>query len=188
MKKINTIMKILFAYITACGLVLFPLFLFEESIQLSVFGTWPASDARDWRLVKHGLDVISSTNRTMKIINYSLGWIQPLAFLSYRAYGKATDYYIESMKAKIFAHDPSAMVGERITVEIELTGGKVTQSEEGLLLQPRRKSIFVLFPYALIPREASLPSLPSLRVSGSIIHEMPDRIVLKVDFIHSVDL
>ena len=188
MRNITTIMKILFAYVTACGLVLFPLFILEEAGQVAIFGTWPASDARDWQLVKHGLDVISTANRTMKIINYSIGWIQPLAFLSYRAYGKSTDYYIESMKAKIFAHDPGVMVGERVTVEIDMTGGKVTQIVEGWLLQPRRKSIFVLFPYALIPREAALPSLSALRVSGSIFLDPAGRILLKVDLIHPVNL
>ena len=186
MNPVRTAKRIVYAlaaYISMVGIITFSLFILEESIQMATFGTWPASDARDWQLVKHGLDVISTANRTMKIINYSIGWIQPLAFLSYQSYGKATDYYIESMKAKIFAHDPSVMVGERVTVEIDMTGGKVTQSEEGWLLQPRRKSIFVLFPYTLIPRDSFLPSFPSLHVSGSIFLDPAGRILLTVDLI-----
>jgi|GEM_PF-1829962 len=187
------------AYISLVGLVTFSLFLLEESIQMATFGTWPASDAQDYRLVREGLRVIESANRTMKIINYSIGWVQPLAFLSYRAYAKSTDYYIASMKAKIFAHDPGALIGERVTATISLAGGKVTQSEEGTLIQPSRKSIFVLFPYNLFPsnplrtaREVPLPTSSSsppssIRVTGLVVRNTSNEIIYRIDLIHPVD-
>jgi hypothetical protein len=175
------------AYISLVGIITFSLFILEESIQMATFGTWPASDAQDWQLVKNGCDVISSANRTMKILNYSLGWIQPFAFLSYRAYGRSTDYYLDAMRAKIFAHDPSVMIGERVTITVSLKGGKVTMDEGGWLLQPSRKSIFVLFPYSLIPREASLPALSFIRVTGLVASDATNRIVFHVDLIHPAD-
>jgi len=125
MKTVQSIIRFLFAYITLCGLVVFPCFIFEESIQMATFGTWPASDARDWELVVTGIKTIEKINTTMKIVNYALGWIQPLSFFSYRAYAIATDFYISGMKAKVFAHEPSALVGCEVDVRVSLTGRKV---------------------------------------------------------------
>jgi len=61
-----------------------------------MFGTWPAQDAKDWEVVRFGLERIKNVNSTLKTINYSLGWIQPLAFVSYKAYGEAAEVYIGS--------------------------------------------------------------------------------------------
>lgn len=113
-KKIELVLKILFAYIALCGLIMFPCFIFEESIQMATFGSWPAKTARDWSLVLEGCDIIKNLNRGLKIINYSVGWIQPLAFLSYRAFGKATDFYVEALEKEAFAHSPQSFVGKKI--------------------------------------------------------------------------
>jgi hypothetical protein len=96
------------------GLITFSNFIFEEAIQMTTFGTWPAQDAKAWEIVLEGTDLIDSINLTMKIVNYSLGWIQPLAFLSYRAYSRATDYYTQALKTKAFAHAQEVFIGRRI--------------------------------------------------------------------------
>ena len=137
MKRITTALKIFFAYITLCGLVMFPCFIAEEAIQVAVWGTWPAQDAKDWELVMNGCKIVDNINLTLKIINYSIGWIQPLAFFSYRAYANATDYYVESLRAKIFAHAPEVLDGHIITATVSLKKARVidTGEEPGILYQ-----------------------------------------------------
>ncbi len=53
-------------------------------------------------------------NRTLKIVNYGFGWIQPLAFLSYRAYAQSADYYVTALERKTFAYSPEIFVGRKI--------------------------------------------------------------------------
>lgn len=173
MKKIATTLKLLFAYITICGLVMFPCFILEEAIQMTTFGTWPAADAQDWELMSEGVQTIKSINITMKIINYSVGWIQPLAFLSYRAFAKATDYYVQSLKAKIFAHSPETLIGHTITTTLSLRHARI--SENIYHLKNRSISITLKNP----------PDAPSIRVTATV-HAAPHGVHLIPDLIHSV--
>ena len=112
--RIKTVLTFVALYITIVGLVTFSCFLFEEAIQMTTFGTWPAKTAQNWELVLEGCDLIISINNTMCIINYSIGWIQPLAFLSYRAYSKATDYYVKALKSQAFANAPEVFIGRKV--------------------------------------------------------------------------
>lgn len=114
MKKVELVLKVFYAYLGLCGLFIFALFIMEEAIQQATWGTWPAKDARNWPLVLKGCDIIKSINKGLKIINYSVGWIQPLAFFSYRSYSKATDYYVEALEQQAFAHSPQSFIGRRI--------------------------------------------------------------------------
>lgn len=114
--RFRTILTSLAIYISFTGLVTFSLFILEESIQTAMFGTWPAQDAGDWYTVKFGIERIKEANKTLKTINYCFGWIQPLAFVAYRAYGRSTDAYIAGAEAKLFAHAPTIFNGEEITV------------------------------------------------------------------------
>lgn len=101
------------------GLVTFSLFIFEESLQVTTFGTWPAQDAGDWNLVLDGIDLMEKINFGMKVINYGVGWIQPLAFFSYKAYSKSTDFYISGLKAKAFARAPHVFEGRIVDFTFE---------------------------------------------------------------------
>jgi len=161
MQKITSALKIFFAYITLCGLVMFPCFIAEEAIQVAVWGTWPAQDAKDWDLVMNGCNIVDSINTTLKIINYSIGWIQPLAFFSYKAYSNATDYYVKSLKTKIFAHSPGTLDGHIITATISLKKAKVMDTEEGFLYQlSAHNALYIHF--------KQKPSSPILRVTAKI--------------------
>ena len=71
-------------------------------------------------------------NRTLKIINYSFGWIQPLGFLSYRAYGQAADYYVTALEHKVLAHAPEEFVGREI--EFVFVPHKIIQDKDGIKL------------------------------------------------------
>jgi len=53
---------------------------------------------------------------TMNVVNYSCGWIQPLAFVSYRAYAESEKFYIKSLRAKVLAHEPELMVDREIEI------------------------------------------------------------------------
>jgi len=112
--RIKTVLTIIALYVTVVGLVTFSNFMLEESIQMATFGTWPAKSAQNWELVLEGCDLISKINITLKIINYSIGWMQPLAFLSYKAYAKATDFYVKALKSQAFANNPSVFVGRKV--------------------------------------------------------------------------
>ena len=99
----------------------------------------------------------------MKIVLYSVGWLQPLAFLSYRSYAKSTDFYIKSLKAKAFARAPEAFHGK--TVEFNFTPTRVMK-EPGVIKLINR-NIIVLVDKE--PRYMRLHIKGKVRVEGRII-------------------
>ncbi len=117
MNRLRLILKIIFAYVTIAGLVTFSLFICEEAIQTAMFGTWPAKDTKQWNLVLAGADLMAKINFTAKVINYSIGWIQPLAFFSYRSYAKSTDYYVNVTRTQVFVFAPELMVGRHVQAD-----------------------------------------------------------------------
>lgn len=96
------------------GLVTFPLFIMEEAQQTVMFGTWQAIDSGDWETVYKGQVLGSNINKTMVFVNKWFGWIHPLSYASYNAYGKASDYYWTSLKYKIIKNEPRLFDGEVI--------------------------------------------------------------------------
>jgi len=101
--------------ISLMGVVTFSSFILEESFQTAMFGTWPAQDAKDWRLAKIGLEVQEKIVWWMKAVNYTFGWIQPLGFIAYWNYAKSADFYMSGLKAKIFANCPECFNNEEVT-------------------------------------------------------------------------
>jgi hypothetical protein len=127
--KGKVVLSVLAVYISVTGLVTFSLFIVEESIQTAMFGTWQAIDAKDWRIVMFGADRIRDANQLLISVNYSFGWIQPLSFFAYRAYGQATDAYLQGLEAKIFANAPELFEGRKITASF--TPREVSQTPDG---------------------------------------------------------
>jgi len=119
-RRIRVWLAIFALYLSIAGLVTFSLFILEEGFQTIMFGTWPAQDAQRWDVVLKGTDLMENTVSTMKIVNYSCGWIQPLAFISYRAYAKSGDYYVEGLRTKILAHQPELLIGRKIKVKFHI--------------------------------------------------------------------
>ena len=111
-------------YLSIAGLITFSLFILEESFQTVMFGTWPAQDANRWDIVLEGTDLMEKMLTTMNAVNYSCGWIQPLAFISYRAYAKSEKFYIKSLRAKVLAHEPELMVGREIKIKFKVNSIK----------------------------------------------------------------
>jgi hypothetical protein len=112
--KLKTCLSNVAVVLSILGIITFSLFIFEEAIQMATFGTWQAQSTKDWGLVMEGADTIESINHSMKVVNYSVGWLQPLAFFSYRAYGKSTDYYVEALRKKVFFNSPESFVGRKV--------------------------------------------------------------------------
>ena len=145
MKSFKNALQLALAVVTILGLITFSLFILEEAFQTIMFGTWPAQDAQDWDTVLAGTDLMAATVRTLEIINYSCGWLQPLAFIAYRSYGRAARFYIKGLRSKVFAMSPEsfdgrvhtfifrpkrivngALVNNRITVQTDMDNPSLT--------------------------------------------------------------
>ncbi|MBW1928862.1 MAG: hypothetical protein JRJ13_06870 [Deltaproteobacteria bacterium] len=155
------------------GIITFSLFIFEEAIQMATFGTWPAQYAKDWDLVMEGADTIASINQSMKMVNYSVGWLQPLAFFSYRAYGKATDYYVASLRKKVLVNSPRCFVGRK--VEFVFIPARI---------QPERQKVKLVNGNLSIITD-SIPETQKVLVSG-VVERDGDLLVIKADSVKPV--
>ena len=111
MQRFKNALQLALAIVTILGLITFSLFILEEAFQTIMFGTWPAQDAQDWDTVLAGTDLMETTVTTLNIINYACGWLQPLAFIAYRSYGKAARFYIQGLRSKVFAMSPESFNG-----------------------------------------------------------------------------
>ena len=171
--RVKRFLSQLVIILSILGIITFSLFIFEESIQMATFGTWPAQDTGDWMLVLKGLDTISSINKAMKAVNYSVGWLQPFAFFSYRAFGKATDYYVESLKRKVFANSPECFLGRK--VEFVFIPKRI--EKEGSRVKLINGRICVL--------TSSIPDTQKILVSG-IIERKGNLLIVKADSIKPV--
>jgi len=115
MGKIKTILQMAAIIISLMGIVTFSSFILEEAFQTVMFGTWPAQDAKDWRLAKVGVDIQKKIIFWQKFVNYGFGWVQPLGFIAYNAYINSSEYYVIGLSAKIFAYCPECFDGEEVT-------------------------------------------------------------------------
>lgn len=148
-RRTRAILSVLAIYISVSGLVTFSLFIIEESIQTTMFGTWQAIDANDWWVVKFGADRIGEANQLLKTVNGTLGWVQPISFWAYRAYGRATDVYLQGLQARIFANAPELFDGRRISAsftprQVQLTSaGYLHTNRRVALLSPQKHPVGV---------------------------------------------
>ena len=133
LKRIKNFATIVILYISLAGLYTFTAFILEESQQQIIWGTWPAKDAKNWELVLDGCDLLKDINRSLKILNWSVGYIQPLALLSYHCYWKSTDYYIKSLEALIISKEPQ-LFNNRI-VNLKFTPQRVIKDSEIKLIK-----------------------------------------------------
>lgn len=117
--KIKIYLSFFAIYLSIAGLSSFAMFIIEESFQTTMFGTWQAVSAGDWPLVKKGAVTMTGINRSLKVVNYGSGWINPFSFLSYYDYGIASDYYVEALNANIFANCPECFNGEIATFKFK---------------------------------------------------------------------
>jgi len=131
--------KYLMLYLSLAGIITFSLFILEEAFQTTMFGTWPSQDAGRWDLVKKGVETMDGIVCIMNAVNYSVGWFQPLAFISYRAYAQSARSYIEGLKAKAIANAPALFVGE--SIDMEFVVKSIQNVEHGFLIRNGRFAI-----------------------------------------------
>jgi hypothetical protein len=142
-RKIELFLKIVFAYIGISSLIIFPSFILEEAIQTTIFSVWPSQDVGQWRTVATGCSLMENINRSLKIVTYSVGWINPLAFMSYRAYGQATDQYITALRSKVAFHAPEMLAGKRISLMVQVRRIEPLGDSRGYRIQTNNLNIFV---------------------------------------------
>jgi len=131
-RKFRSTATILILYISIAGLYTFTAFIIEEAQQQVIWGTWPARDAKNWALVYNGCQILRSMNKNLKILNWSVGYIQPLALLSYHSYWKSTDYYVRSLEALIMQKSPKCFHNKK--VEFLFTPEKILQENNQIKL------------------------------------------------------
>ncbi|MFH1980384.1 MAG: hypothetical protein ABIL58_00940 [Pseudomonadota bacterium] len=140
MKKFLTALGI---YLSVAGLVTFSLFILEESLQTAMFGSWAAQDAEAWEIVHESCVFMENINGTMTVMNYSAGWVQPFAFVSYRAYSKSAEIYIRALRAKVFARAPELFIGQDVDFNFRPDSIEVV-SDDALLLKSGKIAVFVM--------------------------------------------
>lgn len=153
-------------YLTVAGMITFSLFILEEAFQTTMFGTWPAQDAARWDIVKQGCNTMDGIILTMNIVNYSVGWFQPLAFISYRAYAKSAKLYVRGLRSKAIQNAPSLFLGDEIDMEFEVKS--IQTVDAGFLIRSGR--------FAVI--RSQRPKDRVIHVSGEITLNK-NRIVIK---------
>jgi hypothetical protein len=126
-------------YLTVAGMITFSLFILEEAFQTTMFGTWPAQDAGRWDIVKKGCHTMDGIIFTMNVVNYSVGWFQPLAFISYRAYAKSAKLYVQGLRAKAIQNSPSLFIGSGVDIEFEVKS--IQPVDAGFLIRSGRFAI-----------------------------------------------
>ena len=129
-------LTLLAAYMALVSVFQFANFILEEAIQTTIFGTWQAKN--NPRLTRVGIKLIEALNWQLAIVNNAGGWLNPIGWMAYRGYIRATDYYILAAKNHILALDPECMDGECLQVlfqpdkreldaqETRLSSGKIT--------------------------------------------------------------
>jgi len=148
------------------GLITFSLFILEEAMQTIMFGTWAAQDAGDWSLVMIGCASNRKINKILKIVNYSVGWIQPFAFVAYKSYGEAMDFYIESLERKVLRREPALFLGRKLTLTVQPVNHKKTA--DGYLVKTKT-GLLVLSPAILKANEEITGIITSYKATVALV-------------------
>jgi hypothetical protein len=111
----HPVLRLATMFLAVLGIFTFPLFICNEATRVAVWATWQA-DNTELYILKEGVDVIRAINGTSKGINYTGGWLHPISFQGYRAFTKATDYWLLTAESRILSHDPKLMDGSTVTV------------------------------------------------------------------------
>lgn len=161
MEKIKTILQMIAIIISIMGILTFSEFILEESFQTIMFGTWPAQDAKEWRLVKRGLEAMEYPVTAMKIINWGFGWVQPFGFFAYNAYIRSAEFYMLGLSAKVFAYCPECFDGEEVTFTF-----RPQRIEDGTAIAHQ---VRVTFPSEVPPTLAPVVVRGTVRAEGQAV-------------------
>jgi len=76
----------------------FSLFIIEEGIQTIMFSTFPLQDVNDYVRIASRASYIRTASTGGKVVNYMIGWTNPLMMYAYDQYWKAADMYADSLE------------------------------------------------------------------------------------------
>jgi hypothetical protein len=131
--------------VSLLGVITFSLFIVEEAFQTVMFGTWAAKSAQDWPTVLAGADLMADINSVLYTMVCTVGWMQPLAFISYKLYSQASDYYIRALLAEIFAHEPKLLVNRVVQLSVRISS---IRKLSGGLIRCDAKRFYIIVPAA----------------------------------------
>ena len=137
----KTLVKHLAALLMIAGIITFSCFIFEESIQTIMFGTWAADAAKDYKLILEGAERMRRINETMDWYNSWFGWVHPPARSSYKAYHEAADFYVRSLTAKLLAVSPETLDGHEI--EANFTPTSIEQELHHVIARNGRVTVIL---------------------------------------------
>lgn len=130
--KAKTILVFFTAYISIAGIYTFTAFILEESVQMTTFASWGIEKTGNYGDLYRSYMLMSRINLTLKRINTFLGWIQPLAYLSYSAFHDATSMYLRSMESKLLLNAPNLLDGK--TISLTFNPDKITTEADKTIL------------------------------------------------------
>jgi len=117
----NKGLKIALLYLSVVGLISGTCFIIEESIQTSIFANFSATDTNRYDLVLKNLNQIERVNYRLRVINWALLVIQPIAWFGYDSFSDSTDLYIDTLEAEILAHEPRLLEGREVDIRFRYT-------------------------------------------------------------------
>lgn len=118
MNHLKKAMTWMATYLAIYGLFGFGLFILEESIQSLQFGGWQFEKTGSHAEILLNSDLMEDMNVTMRLVNNIGGWMNPIGFIAYNNYAKATDRYITALRTTVFANAPELMDGRAMTVDL----------------------------------------------------------------------
>ncbi len=154
-RTIKQFLAILLAYLTIAGISTFTQFILEESIQTTMFGTWQTKNDPDTKFM--GLNLMTKINDRLEFVNKWLGWLHPIALMSYRSYAKATDFYIQAGYSQLLIEHPEAILGR--TISFTFTWNEVERFDGYSVLRAGKMLVRVKEP----------PKTNPARITGTVI-------------------
>jgi hypothetical protein len=132
-------LKFFYLYLSIVGIFSFSCFIFEEANQTLMFANFSCSDTHRYDLMKKNIERMAEINDHLALINKVLLCLQPIQWLAYSDFIDATQQYIESIQAEIFASDPGLYLNETVTFNFYWKSAKKTKT--GYVLKAGRLSL-----------------------------------------------
>ena len=166
MKKLKIALTV---YLSLASMIGFGLFILEESSQIATFSTFMSKSNHDLTLMNQASKLMDINNRLIVTINNTIGWINPLGYISYNKYADAQALYSQAIKNHILIHQPEILEGR--TLEFEFTPNQI---QDGMLINGKIQVV------------TQLRSLNTFTVKGVVrdgkvynddLHSADDRVV-----------
>lgn len=114
LNKVKTGIKI---WLMLAGTVGFSLFILEESSQIATFSTFMSKTNQNHEYVLKAADCMYINNKIIHIVNYTVGWINPLSFISYKQYAQAQELYADMCIVHVLQNQPALLNGRTISID-----------------------------------------------------------------------